>query len=733
MQGPQEAIDYINGHNHTDGLGQQVPTGGLADKAVTGAKIADQTIVGANIQDETIDITKIKKYSITADRLAKDLNLSTGESALGLTNYIADGMNIYPSEGLSCTVDIGRSSIGEKVQKLKQFNQVELSPCKAALIYAQQSADSNEPIIGKVNAIYPEAEQNVTVARYLFNQKVNDTTILDTSGNGNDLTINGGCTLVDGYIDQSIKFDGLTGYMQSKSNVNLPDGAKEREVTAIFTTLNTSSCQIIFGYGQADTNGVGLWIYNGRFYVSNNTGIDTSYPVEVGKLYVATIWNNGIDNKLFINGVLVFSEKRTLATVLNTNFLQIGKYNTDVTNYRPKIIMHYFEIRNKCRALDQIAKMVNKLLIPCNYVVTNAQYPTFSDTDKANYHEWKFDESSGTTINDSNSLSPIIGSGVGTPLFAKSLLGLGNARKFDGTNYINCGKFTFQGEVTIVGVITLDGYSNKTILGNYNGTNGSIFNASDVNNKISLWSQPNGWQAAPTSLPLNIPAFVCITVSGGIATIYSNSPIPDIQIPYAIDMINNNTLQIGAAGQTATPFTGTMDYLALIPRKLQQIEVTKIYNSLMQQVGKSIVTDILPDNSIGLGLVKTNSNKVIEIDDSSYKYGRKEGAVGGNRQVFLGWKWVTAGGLYLYNHPFGIKNIKTTLIATKDMNSYWQNPSMDMMYNTGVGTYGPVVKGVTNEKVKVVVGDYCGWWGQTTYDDGSYNAFYLGVLAEVVE
>lgn len=732
MQGPQEAIDNINGHNHADGLGQQIPTEGLADKAVTGAKIANEAIVGDHIEDGAIDSTKIRKNSITADRLAKDLNLMAGENLLGITNYIAEGMKILPDDGLQCKVDSGRSSIEEKILKLKQPYNVDLSPCKATLIYAQQSSESDEPIIGKVETAFPDVEQDVTVVRYLFNQKINDSVIADTSGNSNDLTIYGGCTLVDGYMDKAILFDGSTGYMQSKSNVNFPDGAKEREIVAIFTAVRTDLQCCILNYGQTDANALALWINAGRFYIGGGCTVDTGYSVEAGKTYFVSLCNNGNESRLYLNGICVFTEKRVLNTTLNANNFLVCKYTGGA--YYSKLIMHYIEIKNKCRTSEQIAKLANTLLFPCNYVAANAQYPMFSDTDKMNYHEWKFDESSEANITDSNALTPIIGVGVGVPLVIKSVLGLGNARKFSGTNYINCGKFTFQGEVTILGVVTLDGYGSKAIIGNHNGTNGLMFNASDANNKISLWSQTNGWQVAPTPLPLNIPAFVCITVSSGVASIYSNSPIPEVQIPYTIDTINNNNLQIGAAGQNSYPFTGTMDYLALIPRKLQQIEISQIYNILMQQVKKNIITDILPENSIGLGFVRTNSNKVIEVNDSSYKYGRKEGAVVGNRQVFLGWKWVTAGGIYLYDHPFGTKNIKTTLIATKDINSYWQNPSMDMMYNSSnSGVYGPTVKGVTCEKVKVAVGGANGWWSQTTYDDGGYNAFYLGVLAEVIE
>jgi len=656
----------------------------------------------------------------------------SGESVLGFTNFITNGMKIFAGEGLSCTVSAGRANIGEKLQTLDKNYTAALSPCKAALIYAQQSEDSDEPIILKKNAEYPELEQDVTVARYLFNQKINDSIIPDTSGNGNDLTIFGGCTIVEGYLDKAVLFDGSTGYMQSKDNTRFPKGGEEREIIAIFTVLRSDIQCCILNYGQADANALALWIYQGRFFIGGGCTIDTGFSVEAGRTYVANMWNNGSESRLYINGICVYSEARVLNTTLNANNLLVSKYVSG--NYFPKIVIQYLEIKNKCDRAEEIARKSNMLLFPCAYTDASANYPAISDADKANYHEWRFEENSGTDVKDSNSSAPINGISVGTPTFTKSLLGLGNARKFNGTNYINCDKFTFKSDFTIMGVVTLDSYGAKTILGNHNGTNGLILNASDGSNKIALWSPTNNWQASPTPLPLNTPAFICVVFSAGIATIYSNSPIPDIQIPYTIDSINSNNLQIGAYGQNSSPFTGTMDYLAFIPRKLQQIEVTQSYNSLMQMLQKNIVTDVLPVNSIGLGLVKTNGSKVIEIDDASYKYGRTEGAVDGNRKAFLGWKWVTAGGTYLYNHPFGVKDIKTTLVATKDINSYWQNPSMDMMYNSSNGgIYGPTIKGVTNEKVMVTVGGACGWWSPTTFDNKSYNAYYLGVWAEVME
>lgn len=67
----------------------------------------------------------------------------------------------------------------------------------------------------------------------------------------------------------------------------------------------------------------------------------------------------------------------------------------------------------------------------------------------------------------------------------------------------------------------------------------------------------------------------------------------------------------------------------------------------------------LPADSISLGFVRTGGDSVTEINDADYKYGRREGVAGGNRKVFLGWRYFSgAGASYTWNNPFSTINVR---------------------------------------------------------------------------
>ena len=56
---PQQAIDSLNGHVHSGGLGSQIPTEGIADGAITTAKLAQDAVSTNNIADESVSEEKL--------------------------------------------------------------------------------------------------------------------------------------------------------------------------------------------------------------------------------------------------------------------------------------------------------------------------------------------------------------------------------------------------------------------------------------------------------------------------------------------------------------------------------------------------------------------------------------------------------------------------------------------------------------------------------------------------
>lgn len=57
--------DLVDAHDHTPGKGVQIPTGGIANLAVTSPKIADASVVEAKLASQAVSIAKIKQEAWT--------------------------------------------------------------------------------------------------------------------------------------------------------------------------------------------------------------------------------------------------------------------------------------------------------------------------------------------------------------------------------------------------------------------------------------------------------------------------------------------------------------------------------------------------------------------------------------------------------------------------------------------------------------------------------------------
>lgn len=57
----KQAWENISGHDHTTGSGQQIPTGGIVDLAVTTAKIDDLAVTAAKMAANTIGVGQLSK------------------------------------------------------------------------------------------------------------------------------------------------------------------------------------------------------------------------------------------------------------------------------------------------------------------------------------------------------------------------------------------------------------------------------------------------------------------------------------------------------------------------------------------------------------------------------------------------------------------------------------------------------------------------------------------------
>jgi hypothetical protein len=755
LQDPEQAIAEINNHDHTGGCGNHIPSDGLQDGAVTttkiqngavsGAKIAPLTVTNDNIADGTIEAVKLTAEAITS--------LSGGAGLLGVTKYIGSGLKLQaPLNSLSVNVQAGDASIGMKKHEVTVPVPVTLNANKAALIYAQYSQYTETPTIDKYEAQYPALEAD-HVVRYIFNNKVNDTTILDTTANHNDLTCFGGCTLVDGWADKSIKVDGTTGYMMSASNANFPVGATVRTATIIFTlnALPSGNDGYLLTYG---TNAAGQMF---EMYVSTTGQIGVNvygsasplnFILTVGQTYMFTVGYDGTKFLLYINGYFVGSVTLACNTVLHATYrLSVGRINYSAS-YWTFATFHYVDIRNTLMPQSKIAQLANKALFPCNYKLSAAQYPTIGRTE---YHEYRFDDVSGTTVTDTGVTSTQM-NGVAGALntIVPSTIGLGNARNFVGAATTGI-TFSYPMQVTangftIVSVFKpVDDGKYKPIFSNRDGDSagsgkGASLQIENTAGTGRLMFVDNGNSTLNYSVgkvqygQLN---FAAVTIDGSNLTFYLNSPQPDSTIKFTMTANGGSVMPNYAIGKLspldACWFNGVIEYVLVIPNvALTQEEIEQIYNSLMGGRIVSFVDDTIPADAISLGFVRTNSLRVIEVDDSSYRYGRNETPFprGGNKRVFLGWFWADAGVVYNIPHPLGTAWVKVDFVNRKLMTEeFWLDVNNDVINSSG--SYGMWVNGVNPLYLRIRGGTNDVTYSYNSYDDAITAAAWIGIFVEL--
>lgn len=140
------------------------------------------------------------------------------------------------------------------------------------------------------------------------------------------------------------------------------------------------------------------------------------------------------------------------------------------------------------------------------------------------------------------------------------------------------------------------------------------------------------------------------------------------------------------------------------------------------------IAEILPANSVSLGMVKVNSAGITAYNDTDYMYGRREGAYGGNRRVFLGWKAFSGAVYFSWDNPFGTRKVKLQAVWAQDANGMNESDLLPHYWTNGdAGGYtGTDVTPSARITVRLFSG--------AVYLNGvRLTSGYIGVYAEVLE
>lgn len=648
----------------------------------------------------------------------------------GLPDCILNGMKIsLATTALQAGVSTGRAIIGENEITFDTANTLLLSARSTNLIYA-----TNSGTIGSVVAAFPAVDTN-TVAQWIITGASSiANTAVAVNGNtiavANALTKTGTISQVDGWVGYGGQNDGSTGYYTPANTTGFPTGSSVKEMDFLVTIGGYSGTPYLVGYGGGSGTGGNFLVFlsssgNISFDIGNYI-YDTGYTVVIGQTYFISLLYDGTKYLAYVNGSLIYTLTNTGATGVADGFNIFKKPGNNINS--DKNTIHLVEIRNALRTPTQLGTIANKLCLPCSYTAYSASYPTISSIDLASaYHEYKFDETSGTTVTDSK--GTLSGTVTGTTI-VDSPIGLGKARNFNGTasDYITAGSYTFSPTTTVIAVLTKrSGGSGGRLLGSSDGS-GVVFSTGEGSTAKPGFYNGSTWYNANTVLPFDKPVFLAYTLTANNVTFYIESPQPDITVNAAVSSKTFGALRIGRVWDDNYIFNGILDYLIIIPRTLSQAEIAQYYNAFMTTITKNTIDDMCPADSILLGYARTNSSQIIEFDSDSYKYGRREGITGGNRKVFLGWKYFSGSSYLSWNNPFSTRKIKTYYTWAQNANGSNEVDIIGQLYD-GVSWHGLQNTNTSSQRISALTQPA----GVTSFNGAWQTSGYIGCYAEVIE
>lgn len=726
---PAQAIEKINEHTNNGDIGKPVSSDGIEDYGVIESKLANESVSTRVIQPGAVGMEKLDT------EVREAISAGGSEGVPGLTNFIAEGLGITAGSGLTVAVQPGRASITEKTVKLTAAQNLTLDARMASLLYAQKQADGDTPLIGKINSISPLSTiDNNTVAMWIFNQTTagaaipNSAVGLSGIAVANNLVASGGLASADGRIDHAIKGDGTSGYYTSQNLTGFPTGANTVGMAAMFTVnLVPTTIRFIAGYGTASTSrAFGAYVgANGNIYIyTNASDIDTGYAVTANTEYLLELYYNGSVFTVYINGSPIYTSGVITLNIGTTFNFTVLRHPT-TASYYADFTIHYIEIRNALRTAQQISNNAIKLLFPCHYTGIVASYPTVATGETA-YHEYKFAEASGTTVADST--GALSGTATGTAI-VDSEIGLGKARLFSAdTDKITCGTYDWSGlsewAIIFSGNIASNSASRPILSNRLAGNTNGLCLTMLTDGTLSLDS--GVFQRVTNSLPTGSNVFCGLTFKDGICNAYENAPV--ITKTTSVTMrAGANPLIIGYDAAYNLSYRGVMEYLIIIPRAIKQAEMAQYYNSLKNIAIKDL-RSLLPLDAISLGTIQTDSAKVIGYSND-YKTGRREKATGGNRRVFLGFKYFSGSVTVKWDNPFGTRKINTYYTCAQDANGT-NEVDLQHAYQATTGTfYGIQDVNTSAERIRVVT-----TIGGVALINGAWQTSgYIGCYAQVLE
>lgn len=587
-------------------------------------------------------------------------------------DYIESGCKLTPLTGFDVEMGAGVFNISGTRYSATSMSTT-LAVRMASLLYLKQGIT---PTLEKIEAKLPAIDAN-TVLYYDFTNWDEISPIPNSAVgvNGNTIAVANNLILTNPTPGTSLKrVDGHVGYAMQG------DGA---------TGYGVSQNSTGFPIGNNERELDKLYTYKGQTgarqeiinygTASNYFGVETPASGDnLFFLYNASIVDTGftiVNGMTYlislcydgINMILKVNgvQVYSVAVALTTVASALVIFNLPLFSFYTKGITHYIELRNKMRTSTQIAQISNNLLLPCSHQTPQSPVPLMT----AN-------SSQGCVASASSEFSALY---MAYMAFRKGSIG--------GTSGWNSNGLPASNQITYP-----ISFSPKWVDIQSSAT---AFSASPAN--FTIYGSNDGGTTKTTLLTVlgstgwtaNLRRRFNILGSGSYTTLGINVTAVDGNTSVLI-----NDLDFGT-----------------------------------DEISTTDIREVLPENSISLGYAKTSSTTGVEIDTDSYKYGIRQGAVGGNRKVFLGWKYYSGQqALPPWQNPFGIEKIKTKYVAKSSLTDYYESPVWN--YSGQGSVYNGITEILYPNTIKVTTMPN----GIASKPDGSsISAGYIGCYAEIIE
>lgn len=691
----------------------------------------------AKTANEAEKLTNARKINGIEFDGSKDIVLPS--DTVDDSTYIAKGIKVAGFDSHEVYISSGIAKINGSTVNFNGGS-LKVGQRETALMYLE-----SEGKLGKVIAKYPtDWIDDHTLGFWIFNKTIAGENVPNIAvgrsaiAQDNDFIPYGGISSVDGWADYALQTDGLTGYFELANNLGFMTGVVPFEYDILITPDKIDgSTDYIFNYAGNVTT---IYINsNGLLYCG---GQNTGYICETGKTFFLSFVYDSRIAYIYIDGRLVFQVTVNWNLSLNTSQNTRIGCAYDKSDMLPATF-HYLEIRNAIRSPEEIAKIANELLLPCFYYKGASCYPSMPEG-KTGYAEWRFDDETPDMAKDSNEIySAVLGSTV-VPVKEDSRLGLGKALRFPGDNncYLNIGSMTIPQEFTLVAVV------NPFQLASYGRFFANTYNTSQTfivstccdggGGQFGFYTgNQNGgtWINSGLVAQVGQENFMALRVTSKNYYFRVNRDCiikPNNHWKKSI----TTECSIGSGYGTGYPLKGAISYMLFVPKALSDSEIQMMYDSLMVRGRKNILDDSVPSNGAAIGFIRADTNSVFEYNDTDYKYGRREGAVGGNRKVFLGYKYFSGTTILTWDNPFGTQKVKRYFTWASDSKGTNEIEAMKMVYvyNSGWGGIWPFSDSATgNDDMKITAYISTAYGGVTIYNSAWKSSGYIGCYVEVLE